>query len=351
MTPFSFIFRVKFGTRIRQVMVGKNLSGEKFMFKKYLAALCLLFSVIFIFGRAAQAQETEAAASSDLTGIALPAGASRVLPGSVPAEITQVFDKITAAGNGKFRKGASEVLVWGGSNYKKADAAGLVNRLTATLKASGWQYSIEGDEGGLTLFTAAKEGAASRALVGFHGATDDALVFSWMEILPANGGLGNGNGRVDNRPEDNSPTENVQNTRNSGGGLVGTWTNGGTSMNLEKYMDGTTAFRNGTTYKYVFYPDGRFEFIGYAASTMYGCTTTLFNDKRGKYQIAGSQITLLPSKNFWRNQYSCAPNSNKERDYVLDRETYDFRTKTDEYGKTLVCLSNAKGESCYRREE
>ena len=300
-----------------------------------------------MFSTAAAAQETETATRSNLTGVALPAGASRVLPGSVPSQITDVFDKITAAGNGKVRQGASEVLVWGGSDYRKANADGIVNRLTTALKTAGWNYSVEGNEGGLAVFSAIKEGASRRTLVGFHGATDDALIFSWMELLPAGGaGLGNGNGRVD----DDSPVENVQNTRNAGG-IVGTWTNGTTSMLREEYYNGTTAFRNGSTFKWVFYADGRFENIGLMSSTMYGCTTTLFNDKRGKYQISGNQITLIPSKNFWRNMYSCAPSSNKERDYTLDRETYEFRTKQDEYGKTLICLANAKGESCFRRED
>ena len=317
------------------------------MFKKYLAALFVLFSAVFIFNQPARAQETESAASSNLTGIALPTGANRVLPGSVPAEVTQAFDKITAAGNGKFQKGDSEVLVWAGSNYRKANAAAIVNRLTATLQSAGWQYSVEGTEDGLTVFTAYKEGAPRRGLIGFHGATDDALVFSWMEILP----VGATSNQVENRAQieqDDTPV------RNSGGGgsIVGTWTNGTTSMLGEKNMTtGVVTSRNGSTYKYVFHANGSFEFIGYMASTMYGCTTTLFNDKRGKYQINGSQITFIPSKNFWRNQYSCSPASYKERDYTLERETYEFRTKQDEYGKTLVCLANAKGESCYRRED
>jgi hypothetical protein len=316
------------------------------MFKKNLAALFVLFSAVFIFSTAAAAQETEAASRSNLTGIALPAGANRVLPGSVPAEVNDAFDKITAAGNGKIRKGDSEVLVWGGANYRKANADGIVNRLTTALKAAGWQYSVEGNEGGLTVFSAVKEGASRRAVVGFYGATDDALIFSWMEILSANGAANN---QPDVLPTEDVPNTPVRNT--SGGSIVGTWTNGTTSMNYEQYQNGTTAFRNGSTYKYVFYPDGRFEFIGLMASTMYGCTTTLFNDKRGKYQISGSQITLVPSKNFWRNQYSCAPSSNKERDYTLERETYEFRTKQDEYGKTLICLNSGKGEACYRRED
>lgn len=53
------------------------------MFKKNISALFVLFSAIFIFGSAARAQETEAAASSGLTGVSLPAGAQRVLPNSV----------------------------------------------------------------------------------------------------------------------------------------------------------------------------------------------------------------------------------------------------------------------------
>ena len=320
------------------------------MFKKNLAALFAVFSAIFIFNTAAAAQETEAATRSNLTGIALPSGANRVLPSSVPAEINDTFDKIAAAGNGKIRKGDSEVLVWGGSDYRKANADGIVNRLTSALKAAGWQYSVEGNEGGLTVFSAFKEGAQRRAVVGFHGATDDALIFSWMEILSANGsgnGIGNGQGNNNSRSED---TDNTP-VGNTGGSIVGTWTNGSTSMNYEKYQNGSTAFRNGSHHKYVFYADGRFEIIGLMASTMYGCTTTLFNDKRGKYQINGSQITFIPSKNFWRNTYSCAPNSNKERDYTLDRETYTFRTKQDEYGKTLICLDGGKGEACYRRED
>jgi hypothetical protein len=114
-------------------------------------------------------------------------------------------------------------------------------------------------------------------------------------------------------------------------------------------VTGAVTPSNGSTFKYVFYPDGRFESIGLIQSTMYGCTTSLFNDKRGRYQISGSQITFIPSKNYWKNTYSCSPSSNKERDYTLERETMSYRTKTDEYGKTLVCLANAKGESCYRR--
>lgn len=133
--------------------------------------------------------------------------------------------------------------------------------------------------------------------------------------------------------------------------LAGTWQTGGMSTIGERNtVTGSTTPSNGNTQKYQFTADGRFAFVGYMQSTMYGCTTALFNDKQGKFELSGVQITLIPSKNFWRNTNSCSPGSTKERNYTLDRETYDLSTKTDEYGKSYICLANAKGETCFRRE-
>lgn len=132
--------------------------------------------------------------------------------------------------------------------------------------------------------------------------------------------------------------------------ITGTWSTGGQSMMADRNMvTGATTPSNGNTMKYEFSADGRFTFVGYLQSTMYGCTTALFNDKRGRYELAGNKLTLIPSKNFWRNTYSCSPSSNKERDYVLDRETLTVSTKIDEYGKAYICLAGAKGETCYRK--
>jgi hypothetical protein len=134
--------------------------------------------------------------------------------------------------------------------------------------------------------------------------------------------------------------------------LVGEWHNGNVSMMQEKNLTtGQITSSNGSTFTYKFSVNGNFEYIGYMKSTMYGCTTDLFNDKRGKVEIDGDQITFIPSKNYWKNTYSCSPRSNKERNYTLERETYTWRTKTDEYDQEFICLANAKGENCFRKEE
>ena len=318
------------------------------MFKRNPLFLFVLFGFISIFNFTASAQETESAANSALTEARLPSGAVRILPQSVPAEINQGLEKIVAAGEGKIVQGDSEVLAWTGAGYKKSNAANLMKQIQSNLQAKGWTYEVGEKNDEVTVFSALRETPKKRGVLGFYAMTDDAMVLAWTEILPA--------GSSKNSVENNSPTERVkqspvQNQSNTRS-IVGEWHNGSVSMMQDKNLvTGQTTASNGSTMTYKFFADGRFEYIGYIKSTMYGCTTDLFNDKRGKYEISGSSITFIPSKNYWKNTYSCSPSSNKERDYVLDRETYEFRTKTDEYGKTLICLANAKGESCYRRED
>jgi len=134
--------------------------------------------------------------------------------------------------------------------------------------------------------------------------------------------------------------------------IAGVWQTGGMSMMADRNtVTGQSTPSNGSTFKYEFRPDGRFAHTGYLQSTLYGCTTALFNDKQGKFEISGTQLTLIPSKNFWRSTNSCSAGSTKERNYTLERETYEVSSKTDEYGKSFVCLANEKGETCYRKAD
>jgi hypothetical protein len=314
------------------------------MLKKNLLSLLSLFCVVFIFSFATPANtvdETEPAAISTLTQTKLPSGAVRVLPDSVPAEINQALEKLVETGKGKLVQGDAEVLAWQGANYRKANAASLINQIQNNLRTKGWVYETAGEEDGVTIFSVFQETPTRRAILGFYVASDDVLVVAWTEVLSAQNNQGN------NKPATSLPTQQDNQID-----IVGVWETGGMSMMADRNrVTGSITPSNGSTMKYVFTANGRFEFVGYMQSTQYGCTTTLFNDKRGKYEIQGSQITLIPNKNFWRKQNSCAPNSDQEKNYTLEQETFELRAKTDEYGKQFICLANAKGETCYRREQ
>ena len=318
------------------------------MFEKTLRASLALLSSLLILAAPAWAQETVAAASSMVTQAQLPAGAERISAGSVPAEINSALTKIVEAGGGKIVQGEREVLAWSGAGYSKADAPNLMRRLQGSLRAEGWKYEEAGREGDVTVFAVARETPTRRAVLGFYVPTDEALLVAWTEVHAADAG----------QVEDDSAQARAtaqgpeRGSVNAASWLVGTWGTGGMSMMADRNtVTGATTPSNGSTFKYVFTADGRFEFVGLLQSTMYGCTTTLFNEKRGRFETDGQTLTLVPSRNFWRQQNGCAPNSNKEREYTLERETFRLRTKTDEYGKQFVCLANDKGETCYRRAE
>ena len=312
---------------------------------KLLRASFALLSAVLLLVTPARAQETEAAANSSITEARLPAGAQRVSPASVPAEISSSLAKLVEAGGGKVAQGKSEVLAWTGGGYRREDAATLVSQLQGGLRAKSWTYEEGGTEGGVTVFSVVKEAPARRALLGFYVPTDEALLVAWTEVHPAGAAADGSVG------QEGATAPTPARGASGAGELTGTWATGGMStMGDRNTVTGATTPSNGSTFKYVFTADGRFQFVGLMQSTMYGCTTTLFNEKEGRFEADGSSLTLIPSRNFWRQQNGCAPNSTKEREYTLERETFRLRTKTDEYGKQYVCLANAKGETCYRRE-
>jgi len=125
--------------------------------------------------------------------------------------------------------------------------------------------------------------------------------------------------------------------------LIGTWSF--VKMVPEPYESGY-----GGIFRYILKADSTFEFMGYIASTKDSCTTYLLNDKRGKFTVDGNKITFAPTKNYWKSTSRCSPESNKEKDYILDEFTYTWQIK-DLYGQKAVCLADTKGEACYYREK
>lgn len=134
--------------------------------------------------------------------------------------------------------------------------------------------------------------------------------------------------------------------------VVGNWKTGGLgTINEVNTVTGQTKNRRGTTFSYNFAADGTYTFVGYMESTMFGCTTGLFNEVHGRYMVDGTTIFLNPSRDLWRNMYSCFPNSNRSEMKTPTKKSVEFSFKTDEYGKEFICLNDAGVETCYRREK
>ena len=124
--------------------------------------------------------------------------------------------------------------------------------------------------------------------------------------------------------------------------IVGRWTTSGVSSDAQ----------NGKldAIRYEFRSNGTYTVAGLQNVTMYGCTTILFSDMWGTYDLQGDKLTLTPMRNFWRRSTPCAPGAETEMYYALVPETFDVSTKIDEQGRGYVCFQNQNGESCFRRE-
>jgi hypothetical protein len=136
-----------------------------------------------------------------------------------------------------------------------------------------------------------------------------------------------------------------------GGGLVGSWRSSEIGMiSYQNSVTGATRPGRGTSMQYRFLPGGRFEYNGYMETTMYNCTTTLFNPVAGTYRVEGDRLTIVPKSSRWQQRNSCASSMNKETAGKLEAETYTFRFR-EEQGVRRLCLTSAKGnEVCYRAE-
>jgi hypothetical protein len=136
--------------------------------------------------------------------------------------------------------------------------------------------------------------------------------------------------------------------------LVGKWFEGSASILQEKNtMTGAVASRYGSSIGYEINSDGTFQYAALMKSTMYSCTTTLWNDRRGKISIAGDVITFTPVKDYWLNTYSCSPSSNKEKNKELEAKSYNFEVGTKE-GREWLCMrevgkTDVKDILCYPR--
>src|SRR5690606_14183968 len=107
-----------------------NSNFHKFQTAILIIVLGMLFSAA-AFGQ----EDAEPVDRSVLVGVSLPKGALRMFDDQVPEEVSRTMNKIVAEGGGKLRQGETEVLVWAGSDLKKAGSKSITEHLATTLKA------------------------------------------------------------------------------------------------------------------------------------------------------------------------------------------------------------------------
>jgi hypothetical protein len=113
--------------------------------------------------------------------------------------------------------------------------------------------------------------------------------------------------------------------------LTGRWYTGRLS-NIQ-YRDSITGVDRppaGNHFAYEFRPDGTYTFTGTIQSTVYNCTTTMFGEESGAYEVTGVELALHPVKNPFRMTNSCAPSSNRQGPGKLVERSFRFAINGDQ---------------------
>ena len=92
--------------------------------------------------------------------------------------------------------------------------------------------------------------------------------------------------------------------------------------------------------------DGTYTFIGLMQTTVYNCTTSVFSQETGTYEMTGSEVSMHPQKNPYQMRYSCYPNSNKEAPGKLIERTYRYRVAG---GKLELMGAGDSGPQTFQR--
>ena len=134
--------------------------------------------------------------------------------------------------------------------------------------------------------------------------------------------------------------------------VLGRWSTGRIStIQYRNAYTGAPAPTSGNNFAYEFRADGTYSFTGLMQNTLYNCTTSVFSNESGTYQINGERLTLHPAKNPYRMTNSCAPSGNKEGPGKLVERSYQFRVISEENALRLELKADDGAVSSFRRDQ
>lgn len=200
---FAFVLFVTAGfTLLGKAVLGRgrtNMYAKSFAFILTLALLSACAPGVA--AKPADVQ-SEAAATSKLAGIALPQGAERILDNKTVKESTAPLGALAAGLESPMQVQATEVLGWGGDNYRREQGRRIIAQVQASLQKAGLPTQPVGEpqsaQGNTISFFVAGSAQQQKALVGYWVEGEQLLMLVWGQFgrTAAPGGASNAGGNV-----------------------------------------------------------------------------------------------------------------------------------------------------------
>jgi hypothetical protein len=130
--------------------------------------------------------------------------------------------------------------------------------------------------------------------------------------------------------------------------LAGKWVKGSTAT--YGYRDSVTNdYKSGygAANQHDIYADGSFDYSNYAQVSLYGCTTELFTSMKGRFTLAGSQVTFRYVSGNVKGKDSCKA-TGFDRPAQIRQTTYQLESDGDEL---RMCEVGAENPTCLYKEK
>ncbi len=133
--------------------------------------------------------------------------------------------------------------------------------------------------------------------------------------------------------------------------LIGEWSKSRISnVDFVNPSTGSHADPSGERLNVRFFPDGHYRLGWLLQSSLYNCTSTVFGDKTGMYQIQGDALTMKDTGSVLTSRDTCHREWNYEKHPPLAQSTYQWRLGRTKYGSVLILRGPDGKETVYARE-
>ncbi len=137
------------------------------------------------------------------------------------------------------------------------------------------------------------------------------------------------------------------------GALTGKWEHrsGSSSITYQDRATGSFAAPTGDMQRYVFFPNGEYEYAEMSQVSTYGCTTGYFGYERGGYSINGNRVTFIQRQHSLEFKSNCNSSLNSNKNLPLETNSYFFQTAPGQYGRELILSDGNSKQWRYNRSE
>ncbi len=133
--------------------------------------------------------------------------------------------------------------------------------------------------------------------------------------------------------------------------VIGEWSKSHVSnIDFVNPDTGSHADPSGERLNVRFFPDGHYKLGWLLQSSLYNCTSSVFGEKTGQFEIRENKITMKDTESTLTSRDNCHRQWNYQKHPPLLQSTYEWRLGRTKYGTVLIMRGPDGKDTVYERQ-